>query len=344
MKPFKGMIVIFMTILLFLIAGESAAQKNILVVAMYGGDFQQSLTKVMLKDFEKENNATVLVESGVSSEQAAKIRAQKRDPQIDVAILDLGDDLLLGKEGLIEKITPSEFPQINDLYDLAKNPKGYSPAFTFDILGLTYNLKNVGAPPASWAELWNPKYKNKINLFSTEIVIGYLTLIMAAKLNGGDLYNLDPGFEALKRLKPNVNGIVSSAAMTIPAVSAGEVWFLPFYNARSQLAIDKGTPIGFTIPKEGGFVQINTLSLVKNAKHQELAKKFIQMALTPEVQKKFTELMYYGPTNKKVKLSPEVAKRTVYGPEAVSKLLSVDIEFVNKHRAEWSERFSKIFQ
>ena len=53
--------------------------------------------------------------------------------------------------------------------------------------------------------------------------------------------------------------------------------------------------------------------------------------------------MYYGPTNKNVKLSTEVAERTVYGPEAVAKLIVVDIGYVNKHRAEWVERFNQIF-
>lgn len=346
MKRIYGKMAILICLtLVFVISQVNAnAAENVLVVAMYGGDFQKSLDKALMKDFEKKYNVKVLVESGVSSAQSAKIRAQKKRPQIDVAILDQGDESLLGKEGLLEKLTPNEVPNIGDLYDIARNPKGVSPGFTFDILGLVYNKANIKTPPASWNEMWDPRYKSKINLCAIQIVIGYLTLNMAAILNGGDLYNIDPGFQALEKLKPNVNGIISSAAMTIPAVATGEIWLLPFYNARTQLAINKGAPIGFSVPKEGGFVQMNTISVVKNAKHADLAKKFVNMALSPDVQKKFAEFMYYGPTNKKVKLAPEVINRTVYGPEAVSKLLSVDVDYVNKNRGEWSERFDKIFQ
>ena len=341
----KILILICCMILAFLTLNVKAnAAENVLVVAMYGGDFQKSLDKALLTDFEKKYNTKVLVESGVSSEQTAKIRAQKNNPKIDVAILDQGDEILLGKEGLLEKLTAKEIPNIGDLYDIARNPKGVSPGFTFDILGLVYNKGMVKTPPASWNEMWDPRYKNRINLFGIQIVIGYLTLNMSAILNGGDLYNLDPGFKALEKLKPNVYGIVSSAAMTIPAVATGEIWLLPFYNARTQLAINQGAPIGFSVPKEGGFVQMNTISVVKNAKHADLAKKFVNMALGPDVQKKFAELMYYGPTNKKVELAPEVVNRTVYGPEAVSKLLSVDVDYVNKNRGAWYERFDKIFQ
>jgi putative spermidine/putrescine transport system substrate-binding protein len=330
------LILICCMILAFLTLHVKAnAAEKVLVVAMYGGDFQKSLDQALLKDFEKKYNAKVLVESGVSSEQTAKIRAQKNNPKIDVAILDQGDEILLGKEGLLEKLTAKEIPNIGDLYDIARNPKGVSPGFTFDILGLVYNKGMVTTPPASWNEMWDPRYKNRINLFGIQIVIGYLTLNMSAILNGGDLYNLDPGFKALEKLKPNVYGIVSST---------GEIWLLPFYNARTQLAIDQGAPIGFSVPKEGGFVQMNTISVVKNAKHADLAKKLVNMALSPGVQKKFAELMYYGPTNKKVELAPEVVNRTVYGQEAVSKLLSVDVDYVNKNRGAWSERFDKIFQ
>ena len=155
MKRIYGKMAILICLtLVFVISQVNAnAAENVLVVAMYGGDFQKSLDKALMKDFEKKYNVKVLVESGVSSAQSAKIRAQKKRPQIDVAILDQGDEILLGKEGLLEKLTPNEVPNIGDLYDIARNPKGVSPGFTFDILGLVYNKANIKTPPASSASV-----------------------------------------------------------------------------------------------------------------------------------------------------------------------------------------------
>lgn len=325
------------------ISQPSEEEKPILVVGAYGGEFEDKLRESFINDFEKEHNCQVLFESGVSSETTAKLIAQKADPQMDVVILDIGDKIVAEKEGLLAKISEEDVPNMKNLYDIAKDPNGYGPVMTFDVLILAYNTNYIKETPTSWNEMWKPEYKNKINLFSMQIVIGYDVLIMAAMLKGGGIYNLEPGWEYLEELKPNVNGIVTSAAMTLPAVATGEIWLLPFWNARTQLNIDEGAPIGAAFPKEGGFVQMNTISIVKNCKHLDLAKKFVNTALSEKAQKRFAELMYYGPTNKNVKLSTEVAERTVYGPEAVAKLLVVDIDYVNKHRAEWVERFNQIF-
>lgn len=340
-------VIIIVIIVVAAVAGASyfvllkPPEKRILTLAVYGGEVAENIRVAFLDEFEEKNNVEVVIVSGVSSEQLARLRAQKEEPQIDVVVMDLGDAILAKREGLLEKLSEEEVPNLRNLYDLAKDP--YHPGWTLDVLVLVYNTNFVKEEPKSWNEMWKPEYKDKVNIFGIPIVIGYETVMIAALLSSGDLYNMDAGFKYMEKLKPNVHGVVAAAAMTIPAVASGEIWLLPFWNARTQLNIDKGAPIGAARPQEGSFAQMNTVSLVKNAKNPELGKKLINVMLSEEAQRKFAEIMYYGPTNKLVKLPPEIAKRTVYGPEDVAKLWLPDYDFVNEHRAEWDKKFKEIF-
>ena len=50
--------------------------------------------------------------------------------------------------------------------------------------------------PTSWADLWDPKFKGKLAMPDLTASGSYQVLVMAAKINGGDENNIDPGFEA----------------------------------------------------------------------------------------------------------------------------------------------------
>ena len=50
----------------------------------------------------------------------------------------------------------------------------------------------------------------------------------------------------------------------------------------------------------------------------------MRYALSPEAQKAFTERMFYGPTNTKAEIRPDIAARTSAGPENKPRVIPVD--------------------
>jgi putative spermidine/putrescine transport system substrate-binding protein len=82
----------------------------------------------------------------------------------------------------------------------------------------------------------------------------------------------------------------------------------------------------------------------KSAKNKDLAHKFINFYLEVEQQKAWAENMFYSPTNKNVKLSPEVASRVIYGAEAIAKLRLEDPDVVAMELPKWIERWNKEIQ
>jgi putative spermidine/putrescine transport system substrate-binding protein len=51
--------------------------------------------------------------------------------------------------------------------------------------------------------------------------------------------------------------------------------------------------------------------------------------------------MSYSPTNKTVKLSPDVAAQVVYGISASKKLVTFDGNKIGKNRASWNESWKR---
>jgi putative spermidine/putrescine transport system substrate-binding protein len=58
-------------------------------------------------------------------------------------------------------------------------------------------------------------------------------------------------------------------------------------------------------------------------------------------QEAFARKIYYGPTNREVKLPAEYANRVPVGPEAIARLRFPDEDHLAKTRGAWVERWNK---
>src|ERR1700761_9016969 len=76
--------------LLSLLAASALAQSKTLVVAAYGGSWEQDMRKFVIPDFEKKHGVKVEYVAGNSTDTLAKLQAQKANQVIDVAIVDDG--------------------------------------------------------------------------------------------------------------------------------------------------------------------------------------------------------------------------------------------------------------
>lgn len=343
MKANKVLSVFFiLSAIYFLLSATAAvAASNEITVASYGGSFLDMMKKCYVEPFEKEYKAKVNITVGNSTENLAKLRAQKNSPQIDVAYMDWAVALQAKNEGLIEKLNREKIPNMSDVYEKAIDKDGYIVAQLFACTGIVYNTKFVKEPPKSWKDLWDPKYKGKIALSDITGTTGYQTLIMAARINGGDIRNIGPGFEAIKKLRDSIVTFYTHADQLVSLLERGEVWIAPWYSDRTAYAQNKGVPIAFSFPKEGTVAILPGLTIVKGCKNRELAEKYINSILESAHQQCFAENMFEGPVNKKVKLDPELAEKMPYGQERIEAMYIADDQYVSEHRGEWTEKWNK---
>lgn len=277
-----------------------------------------------------------------SAEMLAQLRTQRDDPQIDVAIMDIGIAHAGNEEELFAPLDPAIVTSLGELYEQAKSAEGLGPAVTFDNLVLIYNTEQVDPAPTSWNALWDPAYEGKVIIPAPPDIQGLALTIITDMMEGADYTDtIDPAISKLAELGPSVLTFDPQPDQYSLVIS-GDGAIAVGWNARAQIFADQSQgKLGVVLPEEGSVFQTNTINLVNGSDNSEAAQTFINCALSAEAQKSFSETMYYAPVNQTVQLSPEVLARTASSPELVEKMIQVDWVLIAEVRDEWLERWRR---
>jgi putative spermidine/putrescine transport system substrate-binding protein len=326
-----------------LLAGIGAAigQANDVTVILPGGTLARAFRKNVVEPFEKKYQARVNVVTGLTMENLAKLRAQKGNPQIDVVIFDPPGAIPAAKEGLLETLDPERIPNMKLLHPWAVQKDRYYVTWLTANQVLAYNTKFVKEPPRSWGDLWKPEYKGKVVLPDISTSHGvYFVSVVSKMQTGNDLYNTDAAFEKLKALRPNVLTFYTSHDQVAQLLNSGEAWLVPWAGDRALTQVAAKAPVAAAVPKEGAIFWTSEMGIPKGAKGKALAEKYIDMAMSAEVQTIHAQEVFLGPSNRTVKLEGELAQNLPYG-ERLKELIAPDWDKLDQLRSVWTDRWNR---
>jgi putative spermidine/putrescine transport system substrate-binding protein len=321
-------------------SGASAQQK--FTVAAYGGSYEDMMRKEIIPAFEKKTGAKVEYVAGNSTDNIARMQAQRANQEIDVAILDDGPMYQAVALGLCGELKGVNYA---DLYPVANMKTGKSVTLGVVATGLMYNTKyyadNKLAPPTSWNDLKDARLKKKMVMPPMNNSYGLLTVVLMARLNGGGEKNIDPGFKVMKdEVAPNMLAFEPQPGKMTELFQSGQVVLGVWGSGRVKAFQDTGFPVEFVYPKEGAIALGISACPVAKPNASPLAQEFLAFMLTPEMQAVQAKGAGSGPVNKKTVLSPELQKGLPYG-DAVAKLITVDWDTINANRTAWNNRWTR---
>jgi putative spermidine/putrescine transport system substrate-binding protein len=320
------------------------AQTRELVVAAWGDPYEAGWRKALVPRFEKENNAKVVWVQGFSSQTLAKLRAQKDNPQIDVAMLDDGPHRQAAALGLVEKIDRSKLSDAKDLYDVAFEPGDLGIGFAIAAYGLYYNTKTFSekgwAPPTSWLDLFRPELKGQVSVHNIANANGLYLLLALNRIGGGTDANVDPGFAKVKELVPHVVTF-DKFGETPTLIQQGQAVIGTWNLDRVANLANTGVPVKFVQPKEGTWGHKEVVTIVKGRPNTDLAYRWVNLMLDAEEQANTAKYVGLSPIHKNAKLDPKTAATVLYGPDQIERLVIPNWEVVNARRSEWTERWNK---
>jgi putative spermidine/putrescine transport system substrate-binding protein len=321
--------------------GLAIGQSNEVTVILPGGTLAKAYRKNVVEPLEKKYNARVNVVTGLTMENLAKLRAQKDNPQLDVVIFDPPGAIPAAREGLLEQLDPEKIPNMKLLHPWGVQKDRYYVTWLTANQVLTYNTKFIKEPPKSWADLWKPEYKGKVVLPDISITQGvYLVSIISKMQTGTDLYNTDAAFEKLKTLRSNVLTFYTSHDQAAQLLNSGEAWLLPWAGDRALTQVAAKAPIAATVPKEGAIYWTSEMGIPKGAKNKALAEKYIDMAMSAEVQTMNAQEVFIGPSNRTVKLEGDLANNLPYGAR-LRELIAPDWDKLDQLRDKWTDRWNR---
>ena len=334
---------ILAAVALALSAGSAMAQTT-LYVGGSGGSTETLMKEKIIPPFEARTGAKDVYIPGNSTDILAKIQAQKGKQEMSLAIIDDGPMYQAVGQGLCAPV--EQAGSIKELYANAEMVGGKSVGIGFIATGLGYNKdvfkKNGWAPPTSWNDLADPKYKGKVVIPPITNGYGLLTLVMQARINGGGEEKIDPGFDAMvKKIAPNVLAWEPSPGKMAQMMQTGEAALVVWGNGRVLAVADQGAPVEFVFPKEGAPVIMVAACVTDGAPQAKLGQQFLQHLVSAEVQAHIAQGVGWGPVNKTTKITPDVAKKVVYGPQQVATLVAPNYTVINAKRAEWTQRWNR---
>jgi putative spermidine/putrescine transport system substrate-binding protein len=167
-------------------------------------------------------------------------------------------------------------------------------------------------------------------------------MVEIAKLHGGSETNIEPAFDAVKKLLPNVGAIATSPGALAALFQQGEIDIAFNYWNNVALLAAKGVDIAFAKPKSGAIVVRSSAQIVKNNQNPQAVLEYLDTIMSADVQKGLEVSPWVMmPTNKRVPLTGANLTVASSVDDLVANNVLLDWRKFQSLRGEWITRFSR---
>ena len=269
--------------------------------------WSQYLDPEVIAAFEAREHCRVVVDTFSSNEELfAKIKNMKGSQAYDILT---PSDYMTGimiADGLLEEL-PSGHKGLDAWDNLDSSfldldfDRGnrYSMPYLVGMTGMAWDEERtkLNADDLSWKIFLDPRFKNQTGILNDMRE----SFAVAAKLAGRRANETDPqaleaAAQTIKLLKENSRTIISDGFEQL--LASGEIAIAHAYN-NSLLSLKRQrSSLRFAIPKEGGVIWLDNMAIVKGAPKKELALRFLNHCLDPQIAAKNSLFAYSATPNK----------------------------------------------
>ena len=323
------------------LGGLAMAQGKTISATTYPGAWESAHRQILLPAFAKATGASTNLVASLAVNTVSKIVASRANPPFDVIILDEGPYLAALPQDIFEKIPVDKVPNLKDIPAKFVDPRGFGVFCSGQIIRIAYNTDKIKTPPRNWNDLLKPEFKGRVGLAGMGSTLMSVWMAEIARLNGGNEENLEPAFDFVKKLLPNVSAVASSPGSLATLFQQGQIDISVHYNNNVGDLQAKGVPIALVKPDTGWIHIKSSMHIVKNSKNVDLAAAYINAAISPEVQTRMAEPPYIvAPTSSKAVFSKGLQAYAA-DTKALEAMNSIDWAKLNPRRSEYIDRFNR---
>jgi putative spermidine/putrescine transport system substrate-binding protein len=271
-----------------------AHAQNSLVVSVWGGNWKDTVDRVIGKAFTAKTGMPVEFEVGGTIDRLAKARVAKGSPLVDVTFTTSHVGRLYVSDGLFAPLDMAKLPNAKAAAREAQRSEfqmgGWSYVYT-----IVYRPDLVKEEITAWSDLWKPSLKGKIAMpdFDPSHII-----TIAALMEGGNETTWQKGQERLKALKPSIVAFYSTDAQSQDLMKTGQAPVQVMLSVNAYHLQEQGIAVKLVQPKDyPGIVGIDCMSVMAGTKKADAAQAFINLALSTEVQTELAKALKAGPVN-----------------------------------------------
>lgn len=314
--------------------GNSGAQEEKVLVVYTARS--EELNKAVISEFERETGITVELVTAGTGELLKRVESEKDNP--------LGDILWAADRTMLESSSHLFMQYVSsedaNMMEKFRNTTGYfSPAFADPpVLIVNKDLKG-DIQINGFADLLNPALKGKIAFgdpVNSSSAFQALVAMLYAMGENNDPMS-DKAWEFVDQFLKNLDGKMSnSSSQVYKGVAEGEYIVGLTWEDPAAKYVKEGANVEVVFPVEGTIFPGESVQIIKNCKHPENAKKFVDFMLTEKIQNKVGSELTVRPLREGAKLADYMT------PQNQIKLIgNYDEGWVATNKATITNKFSE---
>lgn len=257
----------------------AAAQGQLNMICAPAADWCEAIAA----GFQRDTGTRVNMVRKSSGEILAQVKAEAQNPRLDVWFGGSAEThISAAEERLLQPYTSANMGNLHPWAVKAHEAaKGHCTGVSSGAIGIVYNrelLARKGYPvPRSWEDLLNPAFKGEVQMPNPNSS-GTAYTIIAGLIQ---IWDENRAFDYMKKLHPNINAYTRSGAAPLQSVARGESTFAISFNMETITAQQSGFPVELIYPPEGTSYEVACVSVIRGARNEREAKRFIDWYLTP---------------------------------------------------------------
>jgi spermidine/putrescine transport system substrate-binding protein len=298
-------LVLLLLALAVVCGGPAWAAENELRIYIWGDYMDEAK---MAAEFKKKFGIKVRIEGFESIEEMMAKLKSGGDSQYDIVCLGDYNYQTALKLNLIQPLDHSKIPNLKNLMPKFKNSyfdpgNKYHVPWQWGFTGLIYRKDRIKDDQVrSWSVLFDPKM-NPGAFYLLDSTTQMLSITLS-------YLGYDPSSTKPEELKPAIDLLVNTkkrkSCMGFKGgvgargeVAAGTANAAITYNGDALRVIDEDPEkMGFTVPKEGADMFLDTLAITRKAPNPDAAHKWMNWILEPEVGAWISNYVRFATPNK----------------------------------------------
>ena len=288
----------------------------------------------LVDDFKAKNpGINVDVIAAGTGELLKRVEAEKDNPLGDIL---WGGTITTVKRqiDLFENYTSTNEVSIVDIYKNVEGPFTRCDAMPSILMVNTNLSKNIKIE--GYGDLLNPALKGKIacaDPSASSSSFEHLVNMLYAMGDG----NPEKGWDYVKKLCANLDGkLLSGSSAVYKGVADGEYTVGLTFEQGGAMMVAQGSPIKLIYMKEGVIIKPNVVSIIKNAKNMENAKKFLDYVASYDAQKMVNEL------NRRAIRNDLPTSEILLSIDKIN-VIEDNEDIVEANKQKWLDKFRDIF-
>lgn len=323
-------------------AESTEIEEGPLTVGIWGGVWETAIAQV-IPGFTAEYGAEVILDVGTSNDRVAKLQASQGSA-MDVVFMTPEAMIAAKESDVLATIDDSDIPNLAVtepvlLENFAADDGYFAVPISWTSTGILWREDLVPFEITSMKDLWDPALEGKVAIQNMPTLGAASFLIATASAYGGSQTDIEPGWEALKELKPNIQQYFTVSSDALAALVAGDLWAVSTIANQGVSLADQGVVV--TFPEEGIAYSIQAAAVTSGTEKPNLSKAFIDYLMRADVQAIWAQYGKAGPAGIDVVLSAEASSSIAESPDLVENLLPLDFQDMADNLQDWSERWQR---